>query len=58
MHRRAGKTVGLINELIKQACTSNKTDTRLAYIAPFYNQAKSIAWDYLKKYTALCLIQK
>lgn len=52
MHRRAGKTVGLINELIKQACTSNKTDTRLAYIAPFYNQAKSIAWDYLKKYTA------
>lgn len=52
MHRRAGKTVGLINELIKQACCTGKPDARYAYIAPFYNQAKSIAWDYLKYYTA------
>jgi len=25
---------------------------RYAYIAPFYNQAKQVAWDYVKRYTA------
>jgi len=49
-HRRFGKTVREINELIKRAITCDKRDARLAYIAPYYAQAKAIAWDYLKRY--------
>jgi phage terminase large subunit len=51
-HRRAGKTVACINELIKGAITLKQKDPRFAYIAPQYNQAKDVAWNYLKEYTA------
>lgn len=51
-HRRAGKTVACINDLIKRALTEGKENGRYAYIAPYYSQAKSIAWDYLLRYTA------
>lgn len=51
-HRRAGKTVACINELIRRAAGCDKPDPRLAYIAPQLNQAKDIAWQYLKQYTA------
>jgi hypothetical protein len=51
-HRRAGKTVACINDLIRRAFTDGKTDGRYAYIAPYHAQAKSIAWDYLLRYTA------
>ena len=50
-HRRAGKTVACINELVKKAVTAQSTYARFAYIAPFYKQAKSVAWDYLKRYS-------
>jgi phage terminase large subunit len=50
-HRRAGKTVSCINDLIRRAFTDSKTHGRYAYIAPYYSQAKSIAWDYLLRYT-------
>ena len=50
-HRRFGKTVREINELVKKAITCDKPDARLAYIAPYYSQAKAIAWDYLKRYS-------
>lgn len=53
-HRRAGKTVACINDLIKAAITCTKPDPRFAYIAPFYTQAKDVAWQYLKKF-ALCI---
>ena len=49
-HRRFGKTVREINELIKAAATCAKPNPRFAYIAPYYSQAKAIAWDYLKQY--------
>lgn len=49
-HRRFGKTVREINELIKAAATSDKPSPRFAYLAPYYAQAKAIAWDYLKHY--------
>lgn len=49
-HRRAGKTVACINELLTRALATTKEHGRYAYIAPFYNQAKNIAWDYLKRY--------
>ena len=50
-HRRFGKTVMVLNHLIKAALTNKNHNPRLAYIAPTYKQAKSIAWDYLKFYT-------
>ena len=51
-HRRAGKTVACINELIKSAIQFPKRDGRFAYVAPFYKQAKSVAWDYLKYFSS------
>ena len=51
-HRRAGKTVACINDLIKRAFTDDKENGRYAYLAPYHSQAKSIAWDYLLRYTA------
>lgn len=50
-HRRFGKTVAAINELIKDALTIPRPNVRVAYIAPYYSQAKAIAWDYLREYT-------
>lgn len=50
-HRRAGKTVATINDLVARALYTQKTDARYGYIAPLYTQAKEIAWNYLKKYT-------
>ena len=49
-HRRAGKTVATINDQIKSAITCNKPEGRYAYIAPLFNQAKDVAWTYLKRY--------
>ena len=50
-HRRMGKTVMCINQLVKAAAHCMKERPRYAYIAPFYAQAKTVAWDYLKHYT-------
>lgn len=50
-HRRAGKTVAMINELIKGAWTCKLPNPRFTYVAPFLNQSKAIAWDYLKHYS-------
>jgi hypothetical protein len=46
-HRRYGKTVGCVNELIKAALTNNRKfpAPRYSYIAPTYTQAKDIAWS-------------
>ena len=51
-HRRAGKTVARINKLIQHAATCTKQAPRFGYLAPYYIQAKDIAWAYLKHYTA------
>lgn len=51
-HRRAGKTVASINKLIRGALTCPRPDPRFAYLAPFFNQAKDVAWEYLKHYSA------
>jgi hypothetical protein len=50
-HRRFGKTVLAVNQLIKSSLTCDKERPRFAYIAPTYAQGKAIAWDYLKHYT-------
>lgn len=51
MHRRAGKTVLAINELIKQIMSCPHPNPRGHYIAPFYSQVKRIAWQYVKEYS-------
>ena len=48
-HRRAGKTVACVNELVMRALRTPKKNARYGYLAPFYSQAKSIAWVYLKE---------
>lgn len=50
-HRRCGKTVACINELIVKALLENKKEAQYAYIAPYYAQSKSIAWQYLLKFS-------
>ena len=50
-HRRCGKTVACINDLIVKALTEGKADGRYAYLAPYYAQAKSIAFDYLMRFS-------
>ncbi len=53
-HRRAGKTVARINRLIRAAVENPRTapPPRYSYVAPFFVQAKDIAWQYLKHYAA------
>lgn len=52
-HRRAGKTVACINDLLRSALTTTRDDWRGAYIAPYYSQAKDVAWTYLRKYSGV-----
>lgn len=51
-HRRWGKTVFAVMELILAALATARTDFRGGYVAPFRKQAKDIAWDYFKRFTA------
>lgn len=51
-HRRAGKTVACINDLIDKAMQNHLPMPRYGYIAPLYKQAKDVAWNYLKFYAA------
>ncbi|HZF34541.1 MAG TPA: terminase family protein [Candidatus Angelobacter sp.] len=49
-HRRFGKTVFAILQLLLGAMANRRWAPRYAYVAPFYRQAKAVAWDYLKYY--------
>jgi len=60
-HRRAGKTVACVNDLILAAVGNLPAYQRaifdekphklhFAYIAPLYKQAKAVAWEYTKEY--------
>ena len=51
-HRRFGKTVFCINELIAKAAANTKAAPRYGYVAPLLIQAKDVAWHYLKRFTA------
>lgn len=51
LHRRAGKTVLAIQQLIKDMCMCPHKNPRGAYIAPLYSQAKRVAWQYLQDFT-------
>jgi phage terminase large subunit len=52
-HRRFGKTVMAVNQLIKGATECKLERPRFGYIAPTFKQAKAVAWDYLKHYTSV-----
>ena len=49
-HRRAGKTVAAVNDIIRAAVTCKTHNPLFGYIAPYRSQAKSVAWDYLKRF--------
>jgi len=51
-HRRAGKTVACVIDLVCAALFAKKQDARFAYVAPLYVQAKDAAWLYLKRAVA------
>jgi len=50
-HRRFGKTVMVLNDLVRDILTCDKPNPRAAYLAPLYRQAKAVAWDYIQDYT-------
>lgn len=54
VHRRGGKTYSSLQKLLFRAMTHKRPGppTRYAYIAPTREQAKDIAWGYLKEFTA------
>jgi phage terminase large subunit len=49
-HRRCGKTVACINDIIAKALQLQIPHGRYAYVAPFLAQAKEVAWEYLKRF--------
>jgi hypothetical protein len=49
-HRRAGKTVAVVNDLIDSALRCDKPDPRFGLGYPFRDQGKEAAWGYLKRY--------
>ncbi len=56
-HRRAGKTVAVIQKLILEALTHKRKGMKTAplryfYICPTLSQAKSVSWAYLLNFTA------
>lgn len=56
-HRRAGKTVACVNELIARALYTKKKHARYGYIAPFRSQAEEVAWQYLKDYSGRAAVK-
>ena len=53
-HRRAGKTVAVVNRLIKKTLLVERSfpPPQTAYVGPFLNQSKRVAWEYLKHFSA------
>jgi phage terminase large subunit len=49
-HRRAGKTWAVLNDLLMRAAQT--PNGRFGYIAPFYSQAKDVAWESMKFFAA------
>ena len=51
-HRRCGKTVACVMDLIDAALRCKKPQGRFAYMSPTYTQSKDTCWQYLKRFTA------
>lgn len=52
MHRRFGKSVFSLNEMLDRALRNPLKNPNYAYLAPLYSQAKRVLWQYTKQYTA------
>lgn len=52
-HRRFGKTVAAVNDLLRAALRTSRADWRAAYAAPYLGQAKAVAWDYLRHFAGV-----
>ncbi len=52
-HRRLGKTVCGLNHMIKMALENKRANPQYFYIAPYKNQARDVAWEYLLRFTRL-----
>jgi phage terminase large subunit len=50
-HRRAGKTVAMCADLVIGALETSLPKPQFAYLAPQRDQAKRVAWSYLKDLT-------
>lgn len=50
-HRRAGKTVAMCADIVIGALETALPRPQFAYLAPFREQAKRVAWNYLKELT-------
>lgn len=50
-HRRFGKTVMAVNQLLQCVLNADRDRSQGAYIAPTFSQVKKIAWDYCKQFT-------
>lgn len=50
-HRRAGKTVAMCADLVISALECKHPKPQVVYLAPFREQAKKVAWTYLKDLT-------
>lgn len=58
VHRRGGKTVAALNDMIRRAVQLDKIDGRFGFVEPQLNQAKDVVWNYLKRYTAPIMTDK
>lgn len=47
-HRRSGKTFAVLHDLLIGALECPHPNPQFAFVAPTYQQAKRIAWEYLK----------
>jgi phage terminase large subunit len=53
VHRRWGKTVMAINDILDHLLFLEYRQPQGVYIAPTYGQAKRVAWDYFKLFTRM-----
>jgi hypothetical protein len=53
VHRRGGKTVMAVMQLIHAALTTRKKLAQFTYVAPYLKQAKRIAWKYLTAFSRM-----
>ena len=58
VHRRGGKTVACVNDLVREAVRLDKMDGRFAYIGPQLNQSKDVVWTYLKRFAGPIITEK
>lgn len=57
-HRRSGKTVSGVNDMLARALCCTLPEPRFAYVNAYLKQAKEVAWDYFKFYGKDLIVDK